>query len=162
VSGQDDDSTSWVNNIFNIQSPAGRNGYNSNQPANRYVWQFFKCVWFVTMSMLMSKTMWMSIYDDIMWMSNYKDFMCDGWWNYMLMPNTCCNVFVNVSWCLRMWIRIWIDVCECNCECEYVVVIVYMNSMYIWNVCFSVNVRNGQKIGVFLAPTQKYYVWWLY
>jgi hypothetical protein len=87
-----------------------------------YVWQFFNCVWFETISLLMSKTMLMSNYDDIMWMSNYKDFMCDGCWNYMLMLKTCCNVFVNVSWYLRMWMRTWIDVCECNCECESVVI----------------------------------------
>jgi hypothetical protein len=37
VSGKDDASTSWVNNIFNTQSPAGGSGYNSNQPGDGYV-----------------------------------------------------------------------------------------------------------------------------
>ena len=37
ASGQDDASTSWVNNIFNTQSPAGGSGYNSNQPGDGYV-----------------------------------------------------------------------------------------------------------------------------
>jgi hypothetical protein len=29
-------STSWVNNIFNTQSPTNGSGYNSNQPDDRY------------------------------------------------------------------------------------------------------------------------------
>jgi hypothetical protein len=37
VSGQDNASTYWVNNIFNTQSPAGESGYNSNQPGDGYV-----------------------------------------------------------------------------------------------------------------------------
>jgi hypothetical protein len=37
ASSQDDASTSWVNNIFNIQSLAGGSGYNSNQPDDGYV-----------------------------------------------------------------------------------------------------------------------------
>jgi hypothetical protein len=37
VSGQDDGSTSWVNNIFNTYSPAEESGYNSNQPGDEYV-----------------------------------------------------------------------------------------------------------------------------
>jgi hypothetical protein len=36
-SGQDDASTSWVNNFFNTQSPAGGSGHNSNQPGDGYV-----------------------------------------------------------------------------------------------------------------------------
>jgi hypothetical protein len=69
------------------------------------------------------------------WMSNYDYIMCDGCWNYMLMSKTCCNVFVNVRSCLRMWMLMWIDVCECNCEgeCEYVVV--YEICVYIYVIC---------------------------
>jgi hypothetical protein len=36
-SGQDDALASWVNNFFNIQSPDGGSGHNSNQPNDRYV-----------------------------------------------------------------------------------------------------------------------------
>jgi hypothetical protein len=69
--------------------------------------------------------------DDIMWMSNYEDTMCGRCWNYMLMSKPCCNVFVNVSWCLRIGMWMWIDVCECKCECVVVYEIcVYMKSMY--------------------------------
>jgi hypothetical protein len=37
VSGQDNASNSWVNNIFNTQSPAKGSDYNSNQPGDGYV-----------------------------------------------------------------------------------------------------------------------------
>ena len=37
VFGQDDASTSWVNNIFNTQSAVRGSGYNSNQLGDGYV-----------------------------------------------------------------------------------------------------------------------------
>jgi hypothetical protein len=37
VSGQDDASTSWMNNIFNTLSLAGGSGYKSNQTCDGYV-----------------------------------------------------------------------------------------------------------------------------
>ena len=34
ASGHDDVETSWVNNLFTTQSPAGGSGHNSNQPGD--------------------------------------------------------------------------------------------------------------------------------
>jgi hypothetical protein len=95
------------------------------------VWQFVKCVWFGTMSALMSKTIWILNYASV-WFGTicWCQRLVVTIWNY---------AFVNMRWCLRMWMLMWIDVCEC----EYVVV--YEICVYIWNLCFSVNVRNLQK-----------------
>jgi hypothetical protein len=99
VSGQDDTSTSWVNNIFNTQSPAGGSGYNSNQTGD-------ECVTVRQMCLI-----WNYVSVDVEDYLNIELCQCLIW-NYMLMSKTCCN---------------YLELCVCEYEVMFENVNAYVN-----------------------------------
>jgi hypothetical protein len=120
-SGQDDASHSWVNNLFNMHSPAGGGGY-SNHPGDGYDW----CV-----VMLICETL--------------CNTCLQPWLHHLFVRH---NVslqqpselyvdvkFVNVNIFVRIFVIVnvntYVNVYICDCEC-----------VYVHEICFCfVNVR---------------------